>query len=677
MKTLRQPGLPPSDIFSLPGAGVLNEIHSVPTHQAYKALATRPEGLAADEALERLGRLGRNVIQEIRGKPLLLRLLANFTHLMAILLWVGGLIGFLAGMPQLGVAIWMVNLINGAFSFWQEYKAEKAAEALRRLLPTYARVLREGAEVRIPAEELVPGDVLLLSEGDHVSADARLVQEAELRVDQSTLTGESHPVRKTCDAVGKGDFSRTGISNMVFAGTSVAAGTGVAVVFATGMQTEFGNIARLTQSVGEERSPLQKEMIRMTRVVTFLATGTGILFFGLAIAIAGMGTGESFLFAMGMIVAFVPEGLLPTVSLSLAMGVQRMARRNALVKRLSAVETLGCTTVICTDKTGTLTQNEMTVREIWVAGRRLTVTGVGYAPEGEILADGRPVSDSDAAAADLRPLLLAAGLCNNARLVPPEVPLASWSVLGDPTEAALRVAGIKGGLDLEAETKSRPRLRELPFDSRRKRMSTVHKSGVSRIAYVKGAPSEVLSLCVRLQVEGQEQPMTGEARDRIAAANDEFAHAGMRVLAVAARTLPDALAGHMPGEIESDLTFLGLMAMMDPPRPEVAEAVRKCHSAGIRVVMITGDYGLTAESVARRIGILRSPKPRLVNGPELEAMEDGALKEALGEEVLLARVTPEHKLRVVRLLREMGHVVAVTGDGVNDGPVVDMTMKSA
>jgi magnesium-transporting ATPase (P-type) len=603
MKTLRQPGLPPSDIFSLPGAGVLNEIHSVPTHQAYKALATRPEGLAADEALERLGRLGRNVIQEIRGKPLLLRLLANFTHLMAILLWVGGLIGFLAGMPQLGVAIWMVNLINGAFSFWQEYKAEKAAEALRRLLPTYARVLREGAEVRIPAEELVPGDVLLLSEGDHVSADARLVQEAELRVDQSTLTGESHPVRKTCDAVGKGDFSRTGISNMVFAGTSVAAGTGVAVVFATGMQTEFGNIARLTQSVGEERSPLQKEMIRMTRVVTFLATGTGILFFGLAIAIAGMGTGESFLFAMGMIVAFVPEG--------------------------------------------------------------------------EILADGRPVSDSDAAAADLRPLLLAAGLCNNARLVPPEVPLASWSVLGDPTEAALRVAGIKGGLDLEAETKSRPRLRELPFDSRRKRMSTVHKSGVSRIAYVKGAPSEVLSLCVRLQVEGQEQPMTGEARDRIAAANDEFAHAGMRVLAVAARTLPDALAGHMPGEIESDLTFLGLMAMMDPPRPEVAEAVRKCHSAGIRVVMITGDYGLTAESVARRIGILRSPKPRLVNGPELEAMEDGALKEALGEEVLLARVTPEHKLRVVRLLREMGHVVAVTGDGVNDGPVVDMTMKSA
>jgi magnesium-transporting ATPase (P-type) len=670
MKTLRQAGPPPPGASSRPGADVRNEIHSLQIHRVFGVLETRPEGLSAAEAIERLGRCGRNVIQEIRGKPLLLKFLANFTHLMAILLWAGGLIGFLAGMPQLGAAIWLVNLVNGAFSFWQEYKAEKATEALRRILPAYARVLREGGEARIQAEELVPGDVLLLSEGDKVSADARLVQEAELRVDQSTLTGESHPVRKTCDAVPKGDFPRPGFSNLVFAGTSVAAGTGVAVVFATGMRTEFGNIALLTQSVGEERSPLQEEMIRMTRVVTFLATGTGILFFGLATAIAGMGPGESFIFAMGMIVAFVQEGLLPTVSLSLAMGVQRMARRNALVKRLSAVETLGCTTVICTDKTGTLTQNEMTVREIWVAGRRLTVTGYGYAPEGEILADGRPVSCSDAASADLRGLLLAAGLCNNARLVPPEAPPASWSVLGDPTEAALRVAAIKGGLDLEVETRSRPRLRELPFDSRRKMMSTIHKSGGSRIACVKGAPSEVLSLCSRLQVEGREQPMTGEARDRIAAANDESAHAGMRVLAVAVRTLPDDVAGRTPGEVETDLTFLGLMAMMDPPRAEVADAVRKCHSAGIRVVMITGDYALTAESVGRRIGMIRGPKPRLVNGPELEAMDDGAVKEALGEEVLLARVTPENKLRVVRLLREMGHVVAVTGDGVNDAPAL-------
>jgi P-type Ca2+ transporter type 2C len=656
MEMLQQTGLP--------------EIHFLPTHRVYETLETRPEGLTGAEALERLGRFGRNVIREIRGKSLLLKFLANFTHLMAILLWAGGGIGFLAGMPQLGVAIWMVNLINGAFSFWQEYKAEKATEALRRLLPTYARVLREGAEGRIPAEELVPGDVLLLSEGDRISADARLVKEAELRVDQSTLTGESHPARKTCDAAGKEDLSRAEISNLVFAGTSVVAGNGVAVVFATEMQTEFGKIARLTQGIGEEQSPLQKEMVRMTRVVTFLATGTGFLFFGLAIALAGMTLAESFLFAMGMIVAFVPEGLLPTVSLSLAMGVQRMARRNALVKRLSAVETLGCTTVICTDKTGTLTQNEMTVRELRVAGRRLSVTGVGYAPEGEILADGRPVPDSDTVTADLRLLLLAAGLCNNARLLPPDRSIPRWSVLGDPTEAALRVAALKGGMDLAAEATSAPRLRELPFDSRRKRMATIHSHRGVWIAYVKGAPNEVLGLCSRLRVEGKEQPLTDGERARISAENDDLARGGLRVLAVARRLLPDSLEGTEAETIERDLTFLGLMAMMDPPRPEVAEAVAKCHRAGIRIIMITGDYGLTAESVARRIGILRTPHPRLLNGSELDTMSDEDLKDALREEILLARVTPEHKLRVVSALREMGEVVAVTGDGVNDAPAL-------
>ncbi len=668
MEAPRKPGLPPSPLPANPDAP--GELYSLTVPEAYAVLGSRREGLTPAEARERLQRHGPNAIRKIRGKSLALKLLANFTHLMAILLWAGGLIGFLARMPQLGAAIWMVNLINGFFSFWQEYRAEKATEALQKVLPGYARVLREGAETRIPAEELVPGDVLLISEGDHVSADARLVKEAELRVDQSTLTGESHPVRKTCEAVPKGGLSRPDVSNLVFAGTSVASGTGVAAVFATGMDTEFGKIARLTQSVGEESSPLQKEMVRMTRVVTLLATGTGVLFFGLAVALAGMSLAESFLFAMGMIVAFVPEGLLPTVSLSLAMGVQRMARRKALVKRLSSVETLGCTTVICTDKTGTLTQNEMTVREIWIAGRRLTVTGVGYLPAGEILDGDRPVPESDPGNADMRSLFLASGLCNNSRLVPPEAPSASWSVLGDPTEAALRVAAVKGGLDLDIEEKSSPRLRELPFDSRRKRMATVHKTRGLRIAYVKGAPSEVLSLCTRARKEGQDLPLAFEARAEIAAANDELARAGMRVLAVAARTLPDALVGQTPEEIECDLTFLGLMAMMDPPRPEVTEAVAKCHRAGIRIIMITGDYGLTAESVARRVGILRTPTPRLVNGTELDAMGDESLSEVLREEVILARVTPEHKLRVVRALREMGHVVAVTGDGVNDAPAL-------
>jgi potassium/sodium efflux P-type ATPase len=532
-------------------------------------------------------------------------------------------------------------------------------------------VVRDGQEQRILAEGLVPGDIMLLAEGDHISADARLVQADELRCDQSTLTGESHPVRKTGDAVLLTDLSRPELPNLVFAGTSVAAGTGKAVVFATGMNTEFGKIANLTQSVGDEPSPLQKEMERVTKMVTILAVGIGIFFFVLAIVLANVELAASFIFALGMIVAFVPEGMLPTVTLSLAMGVQRMVKRHALVKRLSAVETLGCTTVICTDKTGTLTQNEMTVRALWVAGRRLTVTGVGYAPEGQILDQGKPVSNP--VGDDLRQLLLAAAHCNNARLVPPNDESNRWTVLGDPTEAALRVAALKGNLDLEGEAHRRPRQRELPFDSRRKRMSTIHRDLSGRVAYIKGAPREVLALCTHVYTNGQAEPLSTEMRERILAANDDYARGGLRVLAVAQRELPDSLSSSSDftqETVERDLTFIGLMAMMDPPRPEVAEAVDKCHHAGIRIVMITGDYGLTAETIARRIGIIHSDSSCVITGADLEAMTDEALKEALQGEVLFARVAPEHKLRVVQALQELGQIVAVTGDGVNDAPAL-------
>jgi P-type Ca2+ transporter type 2C len=657
-------------------------IHRLPIPEVYEALGTRPSGLTQAEAQERLQRYGPNAIREIKGRPLWRRFLANFTHLMAILLWAGGIVGFLAQMPQLGIAIWMVNVINGVFSFWQEFKAEKATEALRRLLSPYARVLRDGTEQRILAEELVPGDVMLLAEGDRISADGRLVDEAEMRSDQSTLTGESHPVRKTNEAVLLNGLAHTELPNLVFAGTSVAAGTGKAVASATGMDSEFGKIADLTQCLGEDLSPLQKEMGRVTRMVTVLATSIGVFFFILGILVAGVDLAESFIFAMGMIVAFVPEGMLPTVTLSLAMGVQRMAHRNALVKKLSAVETLGCTTVICTDKTGTLTQNEMTVRDLWLGGRRLTVTGTGYTPEGQILEGRTPVSSS--VDGDLRQLLIAAGLCNNARLVPPQAGAESsrWTILGDPTEAALAVVAPKYGLDLQAEAQQSPRLRELPFDSRRKRMSTIHRipnpgpGTQDRVAYVKGAPKEVLALCTRIRVSGQEQPLDDDLRTKITTANDEFARSGLRVLAMAMRSLPDAGA---PGggsgpytaeDVECDLTFLGLAAMMDPPRPEVARAVERCYNAGIRIVMITGDYGLTAESIARRIGILHGGQQRIITGADLDATGDDDLKEALRNEVIFARVAPEHKLRVVSALQEMGQIVAVTGDGVNDAPAL-------
>jgi Ca2+-transporting ATPase len=644
----------------------LNQIPTLPVEEVYRVLQSRPEGLTQAEAEERLRRYGPNILRKVKGQPLILKFLANFTHLMAILLWIAGVVALIAQMPQLAIAIWLVNVINGLFSFVQEFKAEKATEALQQLLPVHVRVLREGAEQRIPAEQLVPGDVVLLAEGDRVSADARLVQEFELRADQSTLTGESHPVRKTREAILRTDIAHAEMPNLVFAGTSVAAGTGKAVVIATGMNTVFGRIANLTQSLETELSPLQKEMVRMTRVVSIIAVSIGVLFFFLAVAVAGVKLAESFIFAMGMIVAFVPEGLLPTVTLALAMGVQRMAKRHALVKKLSAVETLGCTTVICTDKTGTLTQNEMTVREIWVGGRKLSVTGVGYDPTGQILADGRPLTLP--VDPDLHQLLTGAALCNNARLLPPNGSSSRWTILGDPTEAALLVVARKAGLQLEEEARCAPRLRELPFESRRKRMSTIHLEQDQRVAYVKGAPKEVLALCASIRWDGAVRPLDEATRAQIMAANDEYARNGLRVLAVAKR--PNCAEGECtPDSVENDLVFLGLVAMMDPPRPEVVDAVDKCRRAGIRVIMITGDYGLTAESIARRIGIIRGPC-RIVTGVELDSLSDEELKEIVQGEVIFARVAPENKLRVVRVLQELGHVVAVTGDGVNDAPAL-------
>ncbi len=651
--------------------------------EVYGTLETGPEGLRQEEAQKRLAHYGRNAITRIPENRFA-ALAANFTHLMALLLWAAGLIAFVAGLPQLGIAVWLVNLINGIFSYWQERKAEKATLALASMLPAYSRVLRSGQEHQILAEELVPGDLIIIEEGDRVSADARLIRDSDLRIDQSTLTGESRPVRKSSsnDAAAES-------SNIVFAGTSVTGGSAVAVVFATGMQTEFGNIASLTQTMGRELSPLQKEMERVTRMVTLIAVSIGLVFFLVAVLMAGMRTADGFIFAIGMIVAFVPEGLLPTVTLALALGVQRMAKRNALIKKLSVVETLGSTTVICTDKTGTLTQNQMTVSDLWVDGVRIAVTGTGYTSEGEIIG-------SETVKSELHHMLVAASLCNNARL---ELKSGQWVVLGDPTEASLLVAAAKAGIDLHEQALGSPRLFELHFDPLRKRMTTVHRlkdgpngglndrfnDGLNKVlndglndglnndlvAYTKGSLVETLQLCKYALTKGARIQLDDASRARILAANDELAKNGLRVLAVAMRFLDG-----LPEEnkrtaevVEKDLTFLGLAAMMDPPRPEVKDAVEKCHTAGIRIIMITGDYGLTAESIARRIGIVKS-NPMVLTGQDLDAMSDPALKECLAGELILARVTAEHKLRVVRVLQELGQVVAVTGDGVNDAPAL-------
>ncbi|MCX6700186.1 MAG: cation-transporting P-type ATPase [Methanomicrobiales archaeon] len=641
-------------------------VHALTVSEVYQRYTTDPGGLARAVAGERLLRTGKNVILEMKGKPLIFKFFSNFTHLMAIMLWIGGAVGFIAQMPQLGIAIWMVNIINGLFSFWQEFRAEKATEALKKLIPSYTRVLRDGEEQRILSEDLVPGDLMLLAEGDRISADGRLVAAADLRVDQSILTGESRALKKISEPVLQTDLPYAELPNMVYAGTNVVTGTGKATVVATAMATEFGKIAHLTQSVKDELSPLQKEMAFATKIVTIIACTVGVIFFLLSAVLVGVNLAESFIFALGMVVAFVPEGMLPLVTLSLAMGTQRMASRNALIKRLSAVETLGCTTVICTDKTGTVTQNEMTVRDIWLSGRSLAVTGTGYTPEGQVLENGQPVPPDS----DLRQLLVAGSLCNNSRVVRPVPDSSHWTILGDPTEAAMKVVAQKTGVDPVTEARQTPRLREVPFDSVRKRMSTIHQMPSSQVAYVKGAPKEILGLCSRIRNNDVCRPMDEEARSRIMTTNDDYARNGLRVLAVALRDLPDSTVDYRPESIEQDLCFLGLVAMMDPPRNEVALAVEKCHRAGIRIVMITGDYGLTAESIARRIGIITQQRPRIVSGSDLDALDDDGLKAVLSDEVIFARSAPEHKLRVVMALQEMGHIVAVTGDGVNDAPAL-------
>jgi potassium/sodium efflux P-type ATPase len=553
-------------------------------------------------------------------------------------------------------------------------------------LPVYARAVRDDQEARISAEELVPGDVVLVAEGDRISADARLVEAIELRVDQSTLTGESTPVIKSAGALVDGNPPPTERANIVLAGTSVTSGRGRAVIFATGMNTEFGRVASLTESIEDQPSPLQHEMARVSRVVSGLAVSIGLVFFALAVLIAGVNPSAGFIFAMGMIVAFVPEGMLPTVTLSLAMGVQRMARRNALVKRLSAVETLGSATVICTDKTGTITENQMTVQELWMPERHFTVSGAGYARDGAIIEQESflpaPVDG------DLRELLLAASSCTSSRiLLEPGAdgePAEQWRVEGDPTEAALQIVAAKGGIPPDGESPRAPRIHEIPFDAKRRRMSTVHivdraygeeqLQGASTALYMKGGPHEVLSVCSHVRSSGQDHPIDDAWRTKVTAANDRCAAAGLRVLAAAVRydPVPVDQVGHInatPEELERDLTFLGLLAMRDVPRPEVHDAVEKCHRAGIRIVMITGDYGLTAQTIARDVGIVRSDA-RVITGVDIDAMDASTLQDSLRDATIVARATPQHKLRVVAALQQDGHIVAVTGDGVNDAPAL-------
>lgn len=635
--------------------------------EIFADLATGPQGLTREEAQRRLAEIGPNRIARVRPRSIFWSFGANLVNLFAILLWVAAGFAYLAGMRELATAIPFVIFVNVIFSFWQEYRAEKAIEALARLLPVQTRVLRDGKVQALDVLALVPGDIILLEAGDQIPADARLIEAQDFRVDNSALTGESRPAYKIAEPVEDGQvFLWTEMPNLIFAGTAALSGFGRAVVLATGMDTQLGNIAALTQQVREKPSPLQREMQFVVKVQAMVAFSIGLIFFLVAILTGRLSFLNSLIFAIGMIVAFVPEGLLPTLTLSLAMGVQRLARKHALVKKLSAVETLGAATVICTDKTGTLTTNEVMVCHVWLAGNRLKVTGSGFQLSGRLEQDGVPL-DSSRLAAPL-PTLLSHGavLCNNATLDPRD-----GSVAGDPTEAALLVLAAKLGRDVCEVRAQQPRLKVFPFESVRKRMSTIHAAPTGQIfCWVKGAPETVLPRCTTLTSwDGQAVPLTQRDRARLSQELSDMAQRGLRLLALAYK--PVATSELSLEAAESNLSFLGLTGMEDPPRPEVPEAIATCHRAGIRIIMITGDFGGTARAVAVQIG-MRLGKGAILTGEMLSRLSELQLRRVLkrGGDQVFARTSPQDKLRIVSALLNLRETVAVTGDGVNDGPAL-------
>jgi len=629
-------------------------------------------GLSSAEAQSRLRRYGGNILRRSPRDPWQFKLLRNLFSFFAILLWVAALLCFVPGvdLPQLGIAILAVVVINGLFAFLQEYKSDRALEMLQQLIAQRSTVIRDGSVQEIAAAALVPGDVIVLEEGDLVPADCRLTEAFEVEVDNSSLTGEASPARRYKSdqpVLIAGKFLWIELPNILFAGTSLLRGRARAVIFGTGMSSEIGKIANLTQEIASEQSPLQKQLRATVYAITALAGGLGLMFLLLGWWVAGLTFLEALVFCIGLFVANVPEGLLPTVTLSLAMGVQRMAKRHALVKSLPSVETLGCTTVICCDKTGTLTQNLMMATEIAVDGKRIEVSGVGYRPQGEFVHEGQTLSlEAISHWHTLRRLLDCGFVCNNAKI---EKKDTDFRVIGDPTEGALVCLAEKAGL-----RGTHQRLHLNPFESIRKRMSVVVRPYRQKdtVIYVKGAPVEMLAQCSRIHWGDEIRQLSEFDRARILKENDAMASRGLRVLAFAYRE-GEKLNGapFTSSDIERNLIYLGLVALSDPLRPEVAPAIHACHTAGIRVIMVTGDYALTAASIGRQIGLGQDAPLQTFTGAEVSEMDDERLGGILLRgETIFARVAPEHKLRIVAQLKQMGEIVAVTGDGVNDAPAL-------
>jgi len=670
--------------------------HSLPETEILERLQTRnQEGLSSEEARARLETFGHNELREAPRPTFWARLANQFKDFLVMILIVASVISLILGDYVEAGAIMTIVLLNAALGVIQESRAEEALAALKKMTAPEAQVIRDGKQQTIPTRDLVPGDIVILETGHYIPADVRLIEAVNLKIDESSLTGESVPVQKRANTVLDREIPLGDRKNTAYMGTMVTYGRGRAVVVSTGMNTQFGLIAQMVQSFESEPTPLQRKLEQLGKTLGIAALSVcGIVFLVgiiryLISPIPGITFGEEvlemFIVAVSLAIAAVPEGLPAVVTICLALGMQRMIQRHALLRQLSAVEALGSATVICSDKTGTLTQNAMTVTKLWADGRVFSASGEGYTPKGEFFFGEERVNPNDQPALSL--LLKSMLLCNDAYIETSGTAEnngkgLTWRMVGDPTEGALVVAAGKAGYWKYEVENTLPRVAEIPFDSDRKRMTTIHERGPETngrllpggepyIAIVKGAPDLVLSLCTHIYCDGRVAPLTDEDRKNILAANEDMASQALRVLGAAVRGLNE-----IPGEdelnpaaVEHDLTFIGLAGMIDPARPEVRPAVATARKAGIKTVMITGDYPNTAMAVAQEINLLR-PGARVLTGADLDKLDDKAFIDQVDEVDVYARVSPQHKVRIVEALLARRHVVAMTGDGVNDAPAL-------
>ncbi|AGF96260.1 Cation-transporting ATPase, E1-E2 family [Methanosarcina mazei Tuc01] len=644
-------------------------------------LRTSVKGLSPEDAEKRLEEYGKNELKEKEKVSVFRLFLSQFKSILILILVIAAIVSALLGEAIDAAVILFTVFLAGILGFVQEYRAEKAIELLKSLTSPEATVIRNGSEKKIPSTYLVPGDIILLQTGDRIPADARIIEEFNLKVDESSLTGESVPVQKVIDALPAGT-SEADRNNMVYAGTAVAYGRGKAVITATGMKTSFGELAGLLGTIERSRTPLQESLDKFGRWI-----GGATIVIVAFVAVLGVFLGfpplDMFLWGVALAVAAIPEALPAVVTVGLGLGVRRMVKRHALVRKLPSVETLGATNVICSDKTGTLTQNKMTVERIYVDRQILRVTGGGYDPDGKFLKGDSEKEDPEVSGDDmhLRVLLLSAALCNDSNLYKEE---DGWKIRGDPTEAALVVAAAKAGFEKSELDSKYPRLAEIPFSSESKRMTTFNKLDdfpgdvldSELVAFSKGAPEVILGSCTKIFLDGEIKTLTHGQKQEILEEVKELADQALRVMAFSFRPFEEGFSpekissGKIPVErAEEDMVFSGLTGMRDPPREEVKAAIRTCEDAGIKTVMITGDHKVTAAAIARELGILKENDLTLT-GSELDSLEEKEFEDRVERVSVYARVYPAHKLRVVEALKKKGYVVAMTGDGVNDAPAL-------